>query len=91
GTPPDGQDFAAAHYGDPADVEDSDGPIDDRKRNEKEKLREEFSLAIYTFSPDKGSLWMPPASKCLVTTMTLANHFLAEFENYFRLVERLVP
>ncbi|KAG6231644.1 hypothetical protein E4U25_006952 [Claviceps purpurea] len=100
GTPPDGQDFATAHYEDPADVEDSDGPIDDRKRNEKEKLREEFSPAIYIFSPDKGSSWMPPAlkllmtppaSKCLMTTMTLANHFLAEFENYFRLVERLVP
>ncbi|KAG6129209.1 hypothetical protein E4U28_007871 [Claviceps purpurea] len=100
GTPPDGQDFAAAHYEDPADVEDSDGSIDDRKRNEKEKLREEFSPAIYIFSPDKGSSWMPPAlkllmtppaPKCLMTTMTLVNHFLAEFENYFRLVERLVP
>ncbi|KAG6063652.1 hypothetical protein E4U32_001035 [Claviceps aff. humidiphila group G2b] len=100
GAPANEQEFVAAHYEDSADVEEFDGPIDDRKRKEKETLRGEFSPAIYVFSPDKGSSWMPPAlkllmtppaPKCLMTPMALVNHFLADFEKYFRLVERLVP
>ncbi|KAG5988514.1 hypothetical protein E4U52_006522 [Claviceps spartinae] len=91
GAPANEQEFVAAHYEDSADVEEFDGPIDDRKRKEKETLRGEFSPAIYVLSPDKGSSWMPPAPKCLMTPMSLVNHFLADFEKYFRLVERLVP
>ncbi|KAG5913378.1 hypothetical protein E4U61_007031, partial [Claviceps capensis] len=80
-----------SHDEDPADVEESDDVIDDRKRKEKETLRGEFSPAIYVSSPDQGSSWTPPAPKLLTNTVTLVNHLLTDFENYFRLVERLVP
>ncbi|KAG6019186.1 hypothetical protein E4U19_007431 [Claviceps sp. Clav32 group G5] len=51
GAPADEQESAAAHYEDSADVEESDGPIDDRKRKEKETLRGEFAPATYMLSP----------------------------------------
>ncbi|KAG6282547.1 hypothetical protein E4U09_000593 [Claviceps aff. purpurea] len=76
---------------DSADAEESDGPNDDQTGKVKETLRGEFAPATYMLSPDQGSFWSPPAPKLLTNTVTLVDHLFTDFENYFRLVERLVP
>ncbi|KAG6288431.1 hypothetical protein E4U09_005574 [Claviceps aff. purpurea] len=57
----------------------------------KKTLRGEFAPATYMLSPVQGSFWSPPAPKLLTNTVTLVGHLFTDFENYFRLVERLVP
>ncbi|KAG6123855.1 hypothetical protein E4U38_000908 [Claviceps purpurea] len=76
---------------DSADAEKSDGLSGDQVERVKEILRGEFAPATYMLSPVQGSFWSPPASKLLTNTMTLVDHLFTDFENYFRLVERLVP
>ncbi|KAG6039900.1 hypothetical protein E4U39_007443 [Claviceps sp. Clav50 group G5] len=76
---------------DSADAEESDGPNDDQMGKVKKTLRGEFAPATYMLSPDQGSFWSPPAPKLLTNTVILVNHLFTDFENYFRLVERLVP
>ncbi|KAG6202343.1 hypothetical protein E4U35_005334 [Claviceps purpurea] len=80
-----------SHDEDPADVEESDDVIDDQMGRVKKTLRGEFAPATYMLSPVQGSFWLPPASKLLTNTVTLVDHLFTDFENYFRLVERLVP
>ncbi|KAG6235575.1 hypothetical protein E4U24_008132 [Claviceps purpurea] len=80
-----------SHDEDSADVEESDDVIDDQMGRIKETLRGEFAPATYILSSVQGSFWSPPAPKLLTNTVTLVNHLFTDFENYFRLVERLVP
>ncbi|KAG6029341.1 hypothetical protein E4U19_000999 [Claviceps sp. Clav32 group G5] len=98
--PPDGQDSAAAYYEDSADIEESDGPsapLTIERGKTKRHCEGNFPLQYTYFLPIKDLpgcrlqpalklLMTPPAPKCLMTTLTLVNHFPAEFENYFRLV-----
>ncbi|KAG5985748.1 hypothetical protein E4U52_000998 [Claviceps spartinae] len=76
---------------DSADAEESDGPSGDRMGRVKETLRGEFAPATYMLYPVQASFWSPAAPKLLTSTVTLVNHFVTDFENHFRLVERLVP
>ncbi|KAG6260198.1 hypothetical protein E4U47_000623 [Claviceps purpurea] len=80
-----------SHDEDSADVEESDDVIDDQMGRIKETLRGEFAPATYILSSVQGSFWSPPAPKLLTNTVTLVDHLFTDFENYFRLVERLVP
>ncbi|KAG6307636.1 hypothetical protein E4U22_004372 [Claviceps purpurea] len=81
----------ASRNEDSADAEESDGLSGDQMGRVKETLRGEFAPATYMLSPVQGSFWSPPAPKLLTNTVTLVNHLFTDFENYFRLVERLVP
>ncbi|KAG6088285.1 hypothetical protein E4U30_000320 [Claviceps sp. LM220 group G6] len=89
GAPADGEELA--HDEDSADIEESDGTIDDQRRTVKETLRGGFAPATYMLSPVQGSSWTSSAPKLLRDTVPLVCQFFADFENYLRLVERLIP